>query len=146
MHPLRLALALVVASGADSLAAYIRRVAPERGAETVALLADTTFPARLDSARNAELQRGYVDLYMFLQLNGARLINASIAREYVSMLELALSFVQPGYIFASGIDDRLSLARRDSYMAEMLRREVARSGPGTKFIVWGHNGHVEVGD
>ena len=132
-------------TGADSLAAYIRRVAPERAAETVAILGDTTFPARLDSVRNTELQRGYVELYMFLRLNGARLINASSAREYEAMCRLALAFVQPGYIYASDIDDRLSLTRRDSYMAEAIRREVARSGPGTRFILWAHNGHIEVG-
>ncbi|HEU5209041.1 MAG TPA: erythromycin esterase family protein [Longimicrobiales bacterium] len=131
---------------AASLASYIRRVAPRRATDVAQLLSDTTFPARLDSTTNAELQRRYVDLYMFLRLNGARLINASSRSEYEAMCELALAFVQPGYIYASDIDTRQGLARRDSYMAENLRRAVERSRPGTRFILWVHNGHVGAGD
>src|SRR5690606_31119329 len=94
----------------SALPEYLARVAPERAARADSLFRDTTFPGRLAPDRNAALQQGYEDLYLFMDLNGARLINASSPAEYAAMLELARALVQPGRLFASDIEHRESLA------------------------------------
>ena len=39
-----------------------------------------------------------------------------------------------------------STAARDYYMAENIRRLVEREPPGTRIVVWAHNGHISAGD
>ena len=37
-------------------------------------------------------------------------------------------------------------AMRDYYMAENIKRLVEREPPGTRIVVWAHNGHISAGD
>jgi erythromycin esterase-like protein len=41
--------------------------------------------------------------------------------------------------------DSAGVAARDRIMAENFRRLVDRESPGTRFVFWGHNGHVATG-
>lgn len=130
-------------TGKDKLLAYIKRVAPERAPQTEEFFKNTTFPFRLDKAKWKELQDEYNDLYMFFELNGAELINKSTQAEYKEMREIAFALTQTGYLYDKEMDLNKSLALRDAYMANNLRRIVDREPAGTKFILWAHNGHLE---
>lgn len=132
-------------SGKDKLLDYLKRVAPERAAQTEEFFKDTTFPTRLEKDKARELQSKYVELFMFFDLNGISLINKSTKQEYEQMREISRALTQTGYMYSQGIDLRESVSLRDSYMAENFRRIVDREPAGTKFVIWAHNGHIETG-
>ncbi|MEO8202002.1 MAG: erythromycin esterase family protein, partial [Gemmatimonadota bacterium] len=128
-------------TGRAELLEYLKRVAPEQVAHVDSLFSDSTFPARLEPARANDLQRQYADLFAFMDLNGARFIPGSSRAEYESAREIARMLLQPGYIYAG--TDMSGVTRRDEFMADNFRRLVDRSRPGTRFILWAHNAHVE---
>ncbi|MEP6730970.1 MAG: erythromycin esterase family protein, partial [bacterium] len=129
-------------SGTDVLLSYLNRVAPDRAPAAAVLFSDKTHPAKLDEERGAMLQRQYVDLYAFMELNGARLIQNSSQTEYDAMREIARVLVQPGAIEAKDPDPMAFLARRDEYMADNVRRLVNALPPATRIILWAHNYHI----
>lgn len=122
---------------------YIKRVAPERFPSIEVLFKDPNSGITPEKDKERKLQNKYVELFMFLELNGMSLINKSTKAEYEQMREIARAFVQPGYIYNQDTDQRTGYTLRDSYMAENFRRIVDREPVGTKFVIWAHNGHLE---
>lgn len=129
-------------SGAEQVASYLQRVAPERAAEARTLFEDKTFPTKLPPTRRLALQRQYENLFTFFNLNGARLIAASSRAEYIEMLEIVRAMTETGSIYDDSSAEAQQ-ARRDAYMAENLRRVVDALPSSTKVALWAHNGHVK---
>lgn len=142
--------------GNSKLLEYLKRVAPERVAETETFfkvdagkLFNLIFFARGDKGKEAlaklkELKAQYNDLFAFLEISGARLAAKSSQAEYKQMREYARVSVQftDCYVNARGSISAL----RDLYMADNFQRIVEREPAGTRFVLWAHNGHISTGD
>lgn len=140
-------------TGKEKLLGYLRRVAPERAADAEALfkvsvedLSAVIFRKRDQAtdelAKMKELRERYSELYVFLDIGGARLAEKSSQAEYERMREYARvlaqytdSYSRPG----GGVE-------RDLYMADNFRRSVEREPAGTRFVLWAHNGHIMTSD
>jgi erythromycin esterase len=134
-----------------ALLEYLKRVAPERVAETEAFfkvpvegLAYEVHFEKGDRAKEAleklkELRNQYNDLFIFLELHSAELLAKSNQAECDQMREYARVLAQymDAYSHAGSIS-----ATRDLFMADNLRRIAARQPANTRFIIWAHNGHV----
>jgi erythromycin esterase len=141
--------------GKARLLEYLKRVAPERFADT-----ETFFKVDMEELRNSVFLRGdsakdelarlkqlrdqYNDLFIFLELGGAKLAAKSTPAEYEQMREYARVLVQ--YADASGRAGFGGAVARDLYMADNFHRMVEREPAGTRFVVWAHNGHIATGD
>jgi erythromycin esterase len=141
------------ASGKAHLLDYLKRVAPHRVAETEAFFAwndEDLVNAMFDSEgkdheamdKLARLRDQYNALFVFLELNADTLSAKSSPAEYRQMHEYARVLAQYFDVY-SRID---GLRSRDLYMADNLRRLVAREPASTRFLVWAHNGHIGIGD
>lgn len=141
-------------TGKAKLLEYLKRVAPERAAATEAFfktsledLSAAVFrkggQATDELAKLRELRDEYDELFVFLELNGARLAAKSGPEEYEQMREYARVLAQytDSYSSASG-----GGVARDLYMADNLRRIAEREPPGTRFVLWAHNAHVATTD
>ena len=142
-------------TGKGRLLEYLKRVAPERFAEVDAFfkvnideLVNTVFSKRDGAKEELEklngLRKQYNDLFVLLELSGAKLAAKSSESEYEQMREYARVLAQYADAYAqfgSG-----GTAARDLYMADNFRRIVEREQAGTRFVVWAHNGHIATGD
>lgn len=136
-------------TGKAKLLEYLKRVAPERSAATVAFfqveegqLINAAFGGQGDKAKEAraklaELRAQYTGLFIFLELHGAELAAKSGSKEYEQMREYARVLVQFMDSYSEG-----SSALRDLYMADNVRRLVEREPINTRVIIWAHNGHI----
>ena len=142
-------------TGKARLLEYLKRVAPERFAEVDAFfkadigeLVNAVFEKRDAAKEELEklngLRKQYNDLFVFLELSGAKLAAKSSETEYEQMREYARVLVQ--YTDAYGQPLLGGNVARDLYMADNFRRIVAREPAGTRFVVWAHNGHIATGD
>jgi erythromycin esterase len=139
-------------TGKAKLLEYLKRVAPERVKETEDFFkideeetAGQFFEkGDKEAAKLDELKNKYNGLFVFLELNGARLAAKSSRAEYEQMLELARVLEQ--YMDAYSYTDIRSVVQRDFYMADNLRRIADREPPATRFVIWAHNGHISAGD
>jgi len=142
-------------TGKARLLEYLKRVAPERFAEVDAFfkadigeLVNAVFEKRDAAKEELEklngLRKQYNDLFVFLELSGAKLAAKSSEPEYEQMREYARVLVQ--YTDAYGQPLLGGNVARDLYMADNFRRIVAREPAGTRFVVWAHNGHIATGD
>jgi erythromycin esterase len=142
-------------TGQARLLEYLKRVAPERLAEVdaffkidIAELANAVFDKRDAAKEELEklntLRKQYYDLFVFLELSGAKLAAKSSEPEYEQMREYARVLVQYADAYAKpGFGGNVA---RDLYMADNFRRLVEREPAGTRFVVWAHNGHIATGD
>ncbi len=130
------------ASGADLLVAYLRRTAPDQADAVATLVADTTFPTKLDAAAARRTQQGYQDLLIYFDLHATALIVRSSEAEYRAMRDLVQVMAQTGSIYSKDSNE-IGVGRRNEYMADNLRRYLDGVLTGTKVILWAHNGHVE---
>lgn len=137
--------------GKDKLLAYLKRVAPERVAAT-----ELYFKTNLDSlnqgvgtskqqqearTRLKESQIQYTELVAFLESNRERLVARSSPAEYEQMHEYARVITQ--YIDAySQATIGAGTTLRDRYMADNFKRLVEQEPPGTRIVLWAHNGHI----
>ncbi|HEX8117990.1 MAG TPA: erythromycin esterase family protein, partial [Pyrinomonadaceae bacterium] len=141
-------------TGKAKLLEYLKRVAPERAAATEAFfktsmedLSAAIFrkgeKAADELAKMKELRDDHDELFVFLEINGARLAAKSGPEEYEQMREYARVLAQytDSYSGASG-----GGVARDLYMADNFRRIVAREPPGTRFVLWAHNAHIATTD
>ncbi|MDT5293661.1 MAG: erythromycin esterase [Acidobacteriota bacterium] len=143
-------------AGKEKLLAYLRRVAPERVAETEeffkvnldelnVVLTPRNEPKFKDAmAKLSELKNRYGDLFLFLELNGSRLARQTSPAEYEQMREYARVLVQ--YLDSYSRAGIGGAVTRDLYMADNFKRLVEREPAGTRFVIWAHNGHVSVSD
>jgi erythromycin esterase len=140
------------ATGKARLLEYLKRVAPERFAETEAFFAvnaEELGTALLDSngtdkvvqAKLNELRDQYNGLFVFLELGGAMLAAKSNPAEYEQMREYARVLAQ----YIDAYSNPSGLRARDLYMADNFRRVVEREPAGTRFVIWAHNGHIAAG-
>lgn len=145
----------VNATGQARLLEYLKRVAPERLAEVeaffktdIAELANAVFDQRDAAKEELEklnaLRKQYYDLFVYLELSGAKLAAKSSEAEYEQMREYARVLLQYADAYAqSGFG---AVVARDLYMADNFRRLVEREPAGTRFVVWAHNGHIATGE
>ena len=140
--------------GQAKLLAYLKRVAPERVADTetffkvdFAPLVEAIFnkgnKAKDELAKLNELKNQYNELFVFLELNGALLATKSNLIEFEQMREYARVMAQylDSYSRAASGSEA-----RDFYMADNFRRLVGRESPGTRFVLWAHNFHISIFD
>lgn len=141
-------------TGKTKLLEYLKRVAPERAAATEAFfktsmeqLSAAVFQkgekATDELVKLRELRDKYDELFVFLEISGAQLAAKSSQEEYEQMREYARVLAQytDSYSRASG-----GGVARDLYMADNFRRIVEREPPGTRFVLWAHNGHITTTD
>jgi len=139
-------------TGKTKLLEYLKRVAPERVADTETFFkvcegcVGRAIISSGDKAKDAlakfkELKAQYNDLFIFLEINGAQLAARSSQAEYEQMREYARVIVQ--YIDSYGhVNSSESAGLRDLYMADNFRRIAMREPAGTRFVLWAHNGHI----
>ncbi|WP_420151006.1 erythromycin esterase family protein [Spirosoma sp.] len=136
--------------GKDKLLDYLSRVVPERLDSTRAF-----FRTNLDSLNSVlstpeqqkimqetlrNLQIRYNDLYSFLELNSPLLVLKSSQAEYDQMREYSRVLMQ--YVDSYSRQTSVGVSARDVYMADNFRRLMDREPPGTKAVIWAHNGHI----
>ena len=142
-------------TGKARLLGYLRRVAPERVAATEGFfkvsaedLGEQIYlkgeKAKDEMAKMKELRDQYNELFVFLEISGARLAAASSQAEYEQAREYARVIAQ--YIDSFRRAGAGSAVTRDLYMADNFRRIVAREPAGTRFVLWAHNGHITATD
>lgn len=142
-------------TGKARLLEYLKRVAPERFANTEAFfktneqeLGRAVFSggdkAKDAAAKLQELRNQYNDLFVFLEISGAALAAKSSRAEYEQMREYARVLVQ--YMDSYSRPNLAGSVTRDLYMADNFRRVVEREPAGTRFVIWAHNGHISTGD
>jgi erythromycin esterase len=136
----------------SELLKYLKRIAPERVAETETLFkvneADLGYAAlkQDDQAKEAlaklkGLKDQYNALLVFLELNGPLLAAKSSQSECEQIREYARVLVQFINAYGNGGGNL-----RDLYMADNFRRIVEREAAGTRFVVWAHNAHIATSD
>lgn len=141
-------------TGKSKLLEYLKRVAPERVAETETFfkvnereLGNLVFElgdqAKEALAKLKELKCQYNDLFVFLEISGARLAAKSSQTEYEQMREYARVIVQ--FMNSYGNTSR-NIWLRDLYMADNFQRIVEREPTGTRFVLCAHNAHITTRD
>jgi erythromycin esterase len=138
----------------SKLLEYLKRVAPERVAETETFfkineadLGNSVFKQG-DQAKEAliklkGLKDEYNDLFVFLEISGPLLAAKSSQSEYEQMREYARVMVQ--FLSCYG-NPHPNMWLRDLYMADNFRRIVQREPAGTRFVLWAHNAHIMTRD
>lgn len=134
--------------GKQKILAYLRRVAPERVADTEAFfkseiekLVETAYftknkQDRADVlAKIAEARTKYNELLGFLTLNGTRFAGQTSAAEFNQIHEYARVLAQLADAYDRPLD-KAGGALRDYYMAENIKRLVAAEPPGTCIVAW----------
>jgi len=144
------------ATGKTKLLEYLKRVAPERVAQTdsffkvdegevlYAAASEKGESAKDALAKATELNNKYSDLFAFLEISGPQLVAKSSLAEYEQIREYARVILQN--IDAYSYSGSRGSSRRDLYMADIFRRIVEREPTGTRFVIWAHNAHVATGD
>jgi erythromycin esterase len=141
--------------GQAKLLPYLKRVAPERVADTESFFKVDFAPfvdavlskgdkAKDELAKLNELKNQYNELFVFLELNAALLSAKSSQIEAEQMREYARVMVQ--YLDSYSRVDRSGSAARDLFMADNFRRLVGREPVGTRFVLWAHNFHISTTD
>ena len=151
----------------DYVLSYLKKVAPDRVADFEAIPpsahvdADekdykSSFEAIIDTAVNGseqekpaalkksiEIRAKYNELLGFMVLNATKFTFQTSADEFANALQSVRVIAQ--YIDVYG-RTRFSGAERDFYMAENLKRFVDAEPPGTRFVVWAHNAHINASE
>ncbi|MGI8811109.1 MAG: erythromycin esterase family protein, partial [Pyrinomonadaceae bacterium] len=152
--------------GKDKLLPYLRRVAPERAAETETFFSvnfEKEFNSILTAPKDAnyetkyketaakldDLKNKYNDLLVFLELNQTRLARQTSQAETEQMSEYARVLAQDidgssKFFVGYGKANDLGSDLRDYYMADNFRRLVEREPAGTRFVIWAHNLHISI--
>ncbi|MFL5542378.1 MAG: erythromycin esterase family protein [Longimicrobiaceae bacterium] len=144
-------------TGEAAVLAYLRRVAPARVAP-----AETLFAIRVDllaqtsgasgplaasaGARLKETVRGYEELLGYLALNETRFAELTSPAELAAVLGHARTLAQYAAAYSipgTATGESSGSAQRDRFMADNLRRLLDAEPPGTRVVLWAHNGHVQ---
>jgi erythromycin esterase len=135
--------------GRERVRAYVRAQAPTLVASTDSLLwllaaEEYNWPSRVNQKALQSTLVPLRALRNYLATNKQRLERASSPREleqvakYVEVMEqgvfIAVKEVPPAFAFQK--------KDRDDYQWENLNYLMSRARPGTKFMIWEHNGHV----
>ena len=143
--------------GKQKILAYLKRVAPERVADTedffkseIEKLVETAFFTKNKQervevlAKVAEARAKYNELLGFLTLNEIRFASQTSAADFSQIHDYARVLAQLADTYDRPLDEAGG-ALRDYYMAENIKRLVAAEPPGTRIIVWAHNQHISMG-
>lgn len=136
-------------TGKAKLLEYLKKVAPERAADTEAFFKTSEHElgyaafgrdekGQTAAAKLKELGRQYSELFVFLDLNHSKLAARSSEAEYGQMREYARVILQ----FIAAYTETRGFDLRDRYMADNFRRLVESEPAGTRIVVWAHNGHI----
>ena len=136
---------------------YLRRVAPERVAESEAFfkseiekLVETAYftkdkQERVDAlAKITEARTKYNELLGFLVLNEISFAEQTSIAEFNQIRDYARVLAQLADAYDRPLDEAGG-APRDYYMAENIKRLVADESPNSRIIVWAHNSHISMG-
>lgn len=136
--------------GLDLVIAYLKKVAPEY-VET----AEATYkPLRLsvqDYAKRSEEEMNQTrarlrDVIGFLAFNQTRFVHQTSAAEFDLVMQHARIPLQFDDSYTRSMKDPKFPFTRDYYMAENIEYLMKTEGPGTKMVVWAHNGHIQMGN
>ncbi len=89
----------------------------------------------------------FQSLIEFIGLSKENYIQGSSPEEYEYALQHAKvidQFFETFFIADSDIEE--SVMKRDNYMSSNFKYIVQQETPGTKFVVWAHNGHIKKND
>ena len=136
-------------AGKAKLREYLKKVAPERAADTEAFFKTNEHElgyaafgsdekSKAAAAKLKELGRQYSELFVFLDLNRSKLAARSSETEYGQAREYARVILQ----FIAAYTEKGAFDLRDRYMADNFRRLVESEPAGTRIVVWAHNGHI----
>jgi erythromycin esterase len=142
----------------DVITKYLEKVAPEylptaeqafkplRLADQRAVLA---FGQRSAAEKAADMPRLW-ELFDFLEAHRERFVRRTSAAEFDEALQHARILLQFDDAYSSPLFNAPSLAesaggKRDRYMAENIQHLMNAEPPGTRVVVWAHNGHVASG-
>jgi erythromycin esterase len=100
-----------------------------------------------NQGRRDEVLAAYMDFMAQLDFFRNRFIRLSSEKEYEAVKQLIRVMGQYFTAYTTRTEDPETAARfsRDAFMAENIAWWMRILKPGTKMVVWAHNGHVKVG-
>lgn len=103
---------------------------------------------KLSPERKQQIHANLVALYQFLEDHRKEFLRAAAETEYEGVLMHARILVQFDEAYGAPLLDEKNpgasgAALRDRFMAENISRLLAMQRPGTRMVVWAHNGHIE---
>lgn len=133
--------------GVKKLGEFLKKTDTAWAAETAPLL---QLVSKAESRNIADMKKldsirlEFERLALRLAMSRGHLVHASSAVEYEEALQYALVIAQyaDAYLMKEGDPRRLQREWRDYYMASNFKYLVQQEKPGTKFVVWAHNGHI----
>ena len=133
--------------GLGLVEAYLRKVAPEyadRAEATYKPLRMNVmdYQARSDEEKN-QTQAQLRELIGFLAFNQTRFVRQTSAAEFELVMQHARIPLQFDESYVRSKKDPGSIFTRDYFMAENIEHLIKSEAPGTKIIVWAHNGHIQ---
>lgn len=98
--------------------------------------------------RREEIRTAYQKFVAELSFYRNRFVRLSSEREFEEVMQYIRVMGQYFSAYAGGIEDpkAAAMVSRDFFMAENIAWWMRRLDPGTRMVVWAHNGHVKVGD
>lgn len=89
-------------------------------------------------------KKEYLSLIGFMLMSKGHYVQRSSEKEYETIMQYALTVAQYFDAYFMNESDKRKNERewRDYYMASNFFSVVRNEAPGTKFVLWAHNGHV----
>jgi erythromycin esterase len=135
--------------GLDLVIAYLKKVAPEYVETAEAMYKPLRLSVQDYTKRSEEeinqTRSQMRDLIGFLAYNQARFVRQTSAAEFDLAMQHARIPLQFDDSYTRSVKDPKFIYTRDYYMAENIESLMKTEGPGTKMVVWAHNGHIQTG-
>ncbi|MGH9940556.1 MAG: erythromycin esterase family protein [Blastocatellia bacterium] len=136
--------------GLDLVIAYLKKVAPEYAETAEAAykplrLSVQNYGKRSEEEINQTRAR-LREVIGFLAFNQTRFVRQTSAAEFELVMQHARIPLQFDDSYTRSMKDPKFAFTRDYYMAENIEYLMKTEGPGTKMVVWAHNGHVQTGN
>jgi len=136
--------------GLDLVIAYLKKVAPEYAETAEAAykplrLSVQNYGKRSEEEINQTRAR-LREVIGFLAFNQTRFVRQTSAAEFELVMQHARIPLQFDDSYTRSMKDPKFAFTRDYYMAENIEYLMKTEGPGTKMVVWAHNGHIQTGN
>jgi erythromycin esterase len=136
--------------GLDLVIAYLRKVAPEYAETAEAAYKPLRLSAQEYGKRSEEemnqTRARLREVIGLLAFNQTRFVRQTSAAEFELVLQHARIPLQFDDSYTRAMRDPKFTFTRDYYMAENIEYLMNTEGPGTKMVVWAHNGHILTGN